>query len=227
MNNETPSSPRMDREALIASLTEDVTPVKRVKPANGAMLIGFATIVAAIVSIAIFEFWTGMVSGEASGFFWITNGLLMVLGAASTSALVASALPRVGTRANAPFWSAAMLAVMPVAALLTMFSIEATHDHSASAFADPVLWYFECAAYGFSAGLLVATAAVMFLRQGAPVSIERASWLTGLAAGSLGSLAYGITCPLDTLSHVGIVHVLPVAISAVVARLVVPPLIRW
>ena len=38
---------------------------------------------------------------------------------------------------------------------------------------------------------------------------------------------FGITCPLDTISHVGIVHVTPVVVSALLARLVVPPLIRW
>ena len=65
----------MGREDLIAALTDDLTPVKRVKPIEGALLIGFATFVAAIVCIAIFEFWTGLVSGEASTFFWITNGI--------------------------------------------------------------------------------------------------------------------------------------------------------
>ena len=128
-----------NRDDLIAALTEDLTPVKRVKAAEGAMLIGFATIVAAIVSIAIFEFWTGLVTGEASGFFWITNGLLLLLGAASTSALVASALPRVGGQSNAAGWSAAMLGVVPIAALIMLFSVEATHDHSVSAFSDSVV----------------------------------------------------------------------------------------
>ena len=80
---------------------------------------------------------------------------------------------------------------------------------------------------GVVASLVVAIAAVAFLRRGAPVAIERAGWLVGLAAGALGSVAYGITCPLDTLTHVGIVHVAPVAIGAVLGRIVVPRLIRW
>lgn len=214
-----------NREDLIAALTEDVTPVKRVQPWQGALLIGFATIVAAIASIAVFEFWTGLIRGEASAFFWITNGLLLLMGAASSSALVSGALPRVGTRSNAPGWAAAMLAVVPAAAIITLLSTETSHQHSA--LTDPGLWYWHCAAASMAAGLLVATAAVLFLRHGAPVSIERSGWLTGLAAGSLGSLAYGITCPLDSISHVGIVHVVPVALSAVIGRFVVPPLIRW
>lgn len=214
-----------NREDLIAALTEDLTPVKRVHPQHGALLIGFATLVAAIGSIAIFDFWSGMINGQASAFFWITNGMLLLLGAASATALVAGALPRVGARANAPGWSAAMLGVIPAAAIITLFSAEAGHDHSA--LADPALWYWPCATASLVAGSLVGIAAVMFLRQGAPVSIERSGWLTGLAAGSLGSLAYGITCPLDSIAHVGIVHVVPVALSAVIGRFVVPPLIRW
>lgn len=217
----------LSREDLIAAMAEELTPVRRVRPREGAALIGFATVVAGIASVVYFGFWSGIPAGDASAFFWITNGLLLLLGCASTAALSALALPRVGARANAPWWSAAMLGVIPAAALITLLSVEAGHDHSAGAVADPVLWHWECAAYGLAAGLLVAIAAVLFLRRGAPVAIERAGWLTGLAAGSLGSVAYGITCPLDTLAHVGIVHVAPVAISAVTARLVVPPLIRW
>ncbi len=215
------------RDDLIAALTEDITPVARVKPQQGMLLVGFATIVAALASVAIFEFWTGMVTGQASGFFWITNLALLVLGSASTAALAASALPRVGVRANAPAWSAAMLGVVPVAALIMIISAEASHTHAAGALSDPSLMYWECAAYGLAAAILVAAAAVMFLRRGAPVSIERSGWLTGLAAGSLGSVAYGITCPLDTIAHVGLIHVIPVAVAAVVGRFAVPPLIRW
>jgi hypothetical protein len=166
-----------------------------------------------------------MLTGEASGFFWITNGLLLVLGLASTGALVAGALPRVGARGNAPEWSALMLAVVPLAAVLVLASGGAGHEHTS--LASPTLWYWPCAAASVSAAMLVGVAAVLFLRRGAPVSLERSGWLTGLSAGALGTLAYGITCPLDSLGHVGIVHVLPVAISAVIGRLVVPPLIRW
>lgn len=219
-----------NREDLIAALADDMTPVRRIRPADGIWLIAFATLVAGLASIAIFEFWTGMISGEASAYFWITHGLLLMLGAASTTALVSSALPRVGARASAPAWSAAMLAVVPVAAIISLFSVgdvthSAAYGHAHVGLQDPAAWY--CTTASVVAGLLVGIASIMFLRRGAPVSIERAGWLTGLASGSLGTLAYGITCPLDTIAHVGLWHVAPVAISAVIGRLVVPPLIRW
>lgn len=219
-----------NREDLIAALTEDLTPVQRVKPAQGAWLIAFAALVAAVCCIVIFEFWTGMLTGQASAFYWITNGLLLLLGAATTSSLVTGALPRVGTRGAAPFWSAAMLAVVPIVTVIMVISLESNHDHSSGApsvLADPLTWYWQCGAYGTMAGSFIALAAVMYLRRGAPVSLERSGWLTGLAAGSFGALAYNITCPLDTVAHVGIWHTIPVLIWAVVGRLVVPPLIRW
>ena len=171
-----------------------------------------------------------MFTGEASAFYWITNLLLLLLGAASTSSLVASALPRVGSRASAPYWSAAMLGVIPVVAIVIVTSLEMNHDHSSgvpSVLSNPLTWYWECAAYGSIAGVLIAVASVLYLRRGAPVSLERSGWLTGLSAGALGALAYNITCPLDTIAHVGIWHTLPVLVWAVAGRLIVPPLIRW
>ena len=211
------------REALIASLTEDLTPVKRMRQADGIGLIVFAAIIAGIVSISIHEWWDGLLTGEASGYFLITHGMLLVLGAASTVSLVNSSLPRVGSRATAPYWSALALAILPVGAVLALLSGEGNHAHEG--LNDPVA--FLCTTSSLAAGALVLIASVLWLRRGAPVSIERSAWLAGLAAGSLGTLAYGITCPLDTFSHVGLWHVAPVAIAAVIGRIVVPPMIRW
>lgn len=218
-----PLKPQTSRENLIAAMTEDLAPVRRVKTGEGMALIAAATAVATAGSIAIHKFWWGLLEGEASGYFLITHGLLLILGLASAAALVAGAQPRVGQRGNAPGWGAAMLAIMPAAAIITLLTTGGSHAHEGMN--DPAAWY--CTRSSLAAGLVVAAAAVLWLRRGAPVSIERSGWLTGLAAGSLGTLAYGITCPVDSLSHVGLWHVAPVAISAVIGRLVVPPLIRW
>jgi hypothetical protein len=187
------------------------------------VLIAFATIIASVASIATYEWWDGLLTGDASGYFIITHGLLLVLGAASTAALVSGALPRVGARANAPLWSAIMLGILPLGAIVSLLS--GNGNHAREGLNDPVA--YMCTTASLAAGALVLVAAVLWLRRGAPVSLERSGWLAGLAAGSLGTLAYGITCPLDTFSHVGLWHVAPVAIGAVVGRLVVPPLIRW
>jgi len=212
-----------NRADLIAALTEDLEPVKPVRPAEGAVLIAFAALIAAVASIAVHDWWDGLLTGEASGYFLITHGLLLILGAASTVALVSSALPRVGARFDGPLWGAIMLGIVPLGAVMSLLSGESSHAHEG--LNDPVA--LMCTTSSLVAGALVLVAAALWLRRGAPVSIERSGWLAGLAAGSLGTLAYGITCPLDTLAHVGLWHVAPVAIGAVVGRLVVPPLIRW
>ena len=214
------------RDDLIAALTEDVTPVQIVRPGQGAAMIVFATVAALIACLFIFGFWQGMINGEASPYFWISNGLLALVGAASTSALVSSVLPRVGAHGSAPQWSLAMLAILPLAAIIAFLSYEAGHDHGIG-MSDPGLMYGECALYGLAASLVVAGAAVAFVRRGAPVSLDRSGWLIGLASGSLGALAYNITCPIDSLMHVGIWHVLPVFVAAVFWRYAAPPLIRW
>lgn len=211
------------RAALIAALVEDTVPVRRVHPAEGAALVALATLAAAFALIALFDFWRGIISGEASPFFWITNGLLLLLGAASTMALVVGALPRVGARPNAPAWTLAMLGVLPLAALIQIARAPDMHAHTG--LIDPYGWH--CVAGSLTAAMVVGAAAVLFLRRGAPVAITRQAWLTGLAAGSLGSLALGMTCPLDGIAHLGIWHIAPVPLAALAARLIVPPLIRW
>ncbi|MEP3050621.1 MAG: DUF1109 domain-containing protein [Erythrobacter sp.] len=209
------------RENIIAGLAEDLEPVRRITTSDGLLLVAFATLVAFAVSVFVFDFWYGMFEGQASAFFWITNGLVLLLGAASTLALVIGGSPRVGQRPNAPGWTAAMVAVLPIAAIISL--IPGGHSHEG--LNDPVAWL--CTKSSLSAALLVGIASVLWLRRSAPVSLERSGWLTGIAAGALGTVAYGITCPLDSISHLGLWHTAPIAISAVVGRFVVPPLIRW
>jgi len=213
----------VSRAELIAALAADAAPVRRVRRWEGAALIAAATLAAAVGASAVFSFWTGILSGAASPFFWITNGLLLLLGAASSAALVAGALPQVGPRANAPAWAFAMLCVLPLAALIQLARAPDAHRHAG--LADPAGWH--CLGSALGAGLVVALAAVLFLRRAAPVALARQAWLTGLAAGALGTLAFGVTCPLDDLAHLGLWHVLPVPLAALAARLAVPPLIRW
>lgn len=214
---------RPRRAELIAALVESAAPVRRVRPWEGGALIVAATLAAALGASALFSFWSGILTGEASPYFWIANGLLLLLGAASTAALVAGALPQVGPRPNAPAWAFAMLCVLPLAALIQLARAPEAHAHAG--LGDPAAWH--CLGSALAAGLVVGLAAVLFLRRAAPVALARQAWLTGLAAGALGALAFGMTCPLDSIAHLGVWHVLPVPLAALAARVAVPPLIRW
>lgn len=210
-----------DRDNLIAGLTEELAPVRAYSPRDGAILVTLA-VLATVLAVDFFQgLWSGVITGEAEPFFWVTNGLLLLLGLASGSAVIAMASPHVGSRHDAPNWAAAMVAILPIAAIISVLP----HGHGPSALVDPVS--FHCLISSVIASTVTGGALLIWLRRGAPVSLERAGWFTGLAAGALGAVAYGLSCPITTVTHLGIWHVLPVAITAAVGRLVIPRLVSW
>jgi len=207
---------------MIASLTEDLAPVRSFSPRHGALLVT-AAVAVSIAAVVFFEgFWHGPLAGEAAPFFWIATGLLLVLGLSAASAVIMMASPRVGNRHDAPKWASAMFAVLPVAAVISVLP----HEHGAQAITSD-MYGMHCFLASLASSLSVGAAMILWLRQGAPVSLNTTGWFTGIAAGSLGTLAYGLSCSIDTVTHLGIWHVLPVAVSALVGRIVVPPLVRW
>lgn len=209
------------REDMIAGLTEDLAPVRRLRLRDGLVL----AVIAALLSLAgvavIKGLWMGAFQGDATPFFWITNGLLLLLGCASTLAVVQMASPHVGNSREAPKWATAMVGVLPLAAIISLIP----QPDPIGAIADPVSYH--CMTDSLAASVLVGIVLVLWLRRGAPVSHNAAGWHTGLAAGALGTVAYGLSCALDTMVHLGVWHILPIVISAVVGRLVVPRLIKW
>ena len=210
-----------NRDAFIANLTDDLEPVRAFRKRDGMIVLG-AALAATAAGVALYHgFWGGIAEGEAAAMFWIANGLMLLLGLVSAGTVIAMASPQVGSTREAPKWAAAMVGVLPFAALATVLSQGA----KGGALADPYGWY--CVSSAIAASLLLAAAMVVWLRRGAPVSAPAAGWLTGLASGALGTVIYGFACPIDSVTHLGIWHVVPVAVAALIGRLAVPPLVRW
>mgnify|MGYP005849628023 CR=1 FL=1 len=210
-----------DRDDLIAGLAADLQPVTPMKRSSGLLLVALAT----LATVGVVVTWEGLAptlaSGQVSSNTALANGLLLMLGTAAAVATVAMALPRVGTRYDGPKWATATASIFPAAgmALLMQGSMQAAlidAEHG-----------WRCAVNGSLAAVFVAVALLFWLRRGAPVALHRAGLWLGVAAGALGSVAYGLTCPLDGVSHLGIWHFLPAAICAGVGSLVVPRLVRW
>ena len=207
--------------SLIDELAGELAPVRPIALMDGIVLLALAAIGTVVLVELIDGLWNGIVAGRASPMFFITNGMLGLLGAASALAVLRMASPHVGNSQDGARWASAMLALLPVTALLT-YALSgglgeiAGDTHGLDCFA---------AASGF--GLVSAAAMVLWLRRGAPVSLNAAGIFTGIAAGSIGSFAYGLACPIDTLGHLGVWHVLPVVAAAVLGRFAVPPLVRW
>ena len=207
--------------ALIAQLTEDLQPVRAMKGRDGLLLAALAGAVTVLAVWLAADLWDGVVTGEASPFFFVTNGLLLVLGLAAVAATVALASPSVGNRQDAPKWSMAMVGILPLTAVATVLA----SGTGLAALMDPYSLHCLTAATGASA--LTFVALTYWLRRGAPVSVQTAGLFAGVASGAIGSFAYGLSCPLDGVAHLGLWHVLPVAITGLVGRAVLPRLIRW
>jgi hypothetical protein len=210
------------REDMIASLTQDLEPVRAYSARNGAALLAIAGGLTVIGVLLIEGIWHGMTNGDASAFFWVTNGLLTLLGLASSAAVIAMASPRVGGRSDAPLWLGVMLVILPIVAVLSVVR----QQHGMEVIAND-MYGFHCLSHSLFATVLMFASLTVWLRRGAPVSVNSAGWLTGVASGSLGAVAYGISCSIDSITHLGIWHVAPVAISAIAGRLIVPHLVRW
>ena len=209
------------RQAMIAALTGELSAVRPMRPRTGAALVAAAAAATFAAVAALAGVRWSVFRGDASPFFWVTAGLLLLLGLAAASAVIAMARPGVGNRYDAPKWAAAMVAVLPCVAVATMFS----YRGGGFALLDPHA--LRCVMAGLGSSLLTGAALVLWLRRGAPVSTATAGWYTGIAAGALGTVAYGFSCSIETLAHLGIWHVVPVAAAGVLGRFTVPALVRW
>lgn len=211
--------------ALIDRLTDELEPVRPLTMRDGSVLVGFAVLITVLAVELIEGLWGGAFNGDASPYFVVANCLLLLLGIAASVGVIGMASPRVGNRHEGPKWAMAMAAVIPLAAIVTIFG----HDHPADAtmatLSDP--YGVTCMLSSLVAALLTATALVAWLRRGAPVSTAAAGLHIGVAAGALGSVAYGLSCPIDSVMHIGVWHAAPVVIAALAGRFALPHLLRW
>ena len=206
---------------LIEQMAADLQPVRSIRFKDGLILAVLTALVTVVAVELLQGLWRGAWAGEASAFFVITNGLLLVLACASTSSVLKMANPQVGNNREGARWAMAMLAVLPIAALATLFG----RDNPLAALGEH--HGLSCFGAGLAASLLSAAMLTLWLRRGAPVSPSSAGLLVGVASTALGAAAYGLACPLDDMVHLGIWHVAPVLVGALIGRVFLPPLLRW
>jgi hypothetical protein len=201
----------------IAALVDELTPVQPLNPKRAAI----APALLVLASVAAIVYFTGarqdLLAGNPHPMFLLRAGTLLLLAMVSGSALLAMASPTVGRHGNG--WKIAVAAALlfPLAALLVAMTGQRLETLSG----------LQCLAYSLVIGTATAVPMVLWLRRGAPVSLERAGWLTGISAGAFGTFAYGFHCPFNSIVYIGFWYSLAVALCAVAGRLVVPHLIRW
>ena len=136
--------------------------------------------------------------------------------------MIRMANPGVGSRYDGPRWAIAMASILPASALILL----AFRASSALALTDPATgWY--CSAFALLSSLIVAATLFVWLRRGAPVNGRRAGLYLGISSAALGTAIYGLACPNNTLFHLGIWHMLPVAVGALIGWMIVPRFLRW
>ncbi|MCJ2179145.1 NrsF family protein [Novosphingobium album (ex Hu et al. 2023)] len=205
--------------ALIDRITTDTAPVRPLRKGRGLALAGLAFMVTLVAVLFVLGARHGLMTGQFSVYFLVVNGLLLVLGLSCVTTVVAMASPQVGAGHEGPKWAIAMVGVLPAAAVL-----------SATAPDGVGLMHVEgvhCMYLGLAASVLIAAALFVWLRRGAPVSQRLAGFYLGVGAGALGSVANGMACPNDTIAHLGIWHVAPVVIGALVGRYGIARWLRW
>lgn len=206
---------------LIKQLADDLAPVRPMRGHQGLAWVMVATALT-IAMVALWQgLWNGPLSGEAAPIFFVANGLIALVGFASARAVVRMATPRVGARQEGARWVLAALAVLPATALL-LVAIEGFAGHPLHA--DEGL---HCFLSGMMCTIAVAAVLIAWLRRGAPVAPNIAGFYTGVCAGAFGSFAFGLSCGFDTIGHLGIWHVAPIAVSALIGRYCFPAVIRW
>lgn len=206
---------------LIDSLVAELAPVAPMR--SGPAI--FRTVAAVLTSVTVIALSLGL-RNHVSALFLLSAGLFLILGITAALTLIAIARPQVGSDRTS--WNSSWGGAAAMAALLpaTTLVLGVSHLPSAWAESDP-RGGMLCLAMGLLAGLTSAAVLVAWLRRGAPTSPERAGWITGIAAGSLGMFAFSLYCPDDSIYHIGLWHSASVIVAALLGRMIVPGLIRW
>ena len=208
-----------DPDALIAALVDDLAPAAPLRRWRGLTMFAAAT----ALTVAIVVLGAGLrpeiAAGSVDAVFLLANGLFAMLGIAAATTAISMARPQVGNRHDGWAWAAAMVALLPAAALAMQFIEPQVSAHGLSE--------GRCAVASVALGLIVTAGLTLWLRRGAPTSPARAGLLAGIAGGSVGTFAFAFHCAHDDLFHIGIWHGAAILTSAAIGRAVVPRFIRW
>jgi hypothetical protein len=203
-------------------LVEDLAPVRAISPLSGLALTLAVTMAASLAVAAKYGVRADLLAGEPTTLVILRSSMLLLMGFATLLAAVSSARPAIGSVHSGWQWTLAAALLFPLTALV-QFIGSGTMESGDLA---PHLGRY-CLGISGASALLIGATLTLWLRRGAPTSLDRAGWLVGLAAGSFGTFAYSLHCPMSNIYYVGLWYSLAVGFAAVVGRLVVPKLIRW
>lgn len=205
----------------ISQLVADLQPVRAMTGRHGLLLSAAITCAVLLGVGGLMGFRTDLMTGNPAEIFLIRAGILLLLGGVCAHAVISMASPAVGKHNNGWQIAVAGALLFPLAALIVAIT-----GNDGSAMPD-MRNGLECLMISSIGAMAVATPMIIWLRRGAPTSLERAGWLTGIASGGLGAFAYNFHCPFNSIIYTGLWYGLAVVITAVSGRLIVPRLVHW
>lgn len=210
----------------IDALVADLKPVRRVQPSLGLAITILAAALTCLGIINSYGVRADILAGMPHPLVTIRAGLLLLLGMAAALSVTAAARPSVGRTGNGWLWALASALLLPLSAIVAWSYHSAVNLPFAPG--DMDFRYAKwCLELSVGSAVLIGGALTAWLRTGAPISLDRAGWLVGLASGSFGTFCYSLHCPSNSIFYVGVFYTMAVAACACIGRLFVPPLIRW
>lgn len=210
-----------DTDMLIDDLAGSLRPVRAI-PVSAARAglcgLGALTIVLALAKLGMRR---DLSAFEPEALTLLSSGLFLLVGIACGLAATRMARPAVGAANDGWRWAVAAMLLLPAVAIGQALLFPELR--LGMAVSDGI----ACLGRGSLAGLATAGLLTAWLRRGAPVRVELASWLVGLSAGSVGAVAIGLSCPAESLSHIGLWHSAIIVINGAIGRLVLPRVLRW
>lgn len=212
----------MDNKFDLDAMADGLTPVRPLSPAFICVVAIALTIGGGTFVIATLGFRDAFGASASDPEFLARTALLIVLAGFSLYSAAAMARPQVGSSHMDWRWVLGAALVVPVAAAVAALAGQ-TPIADRLHMNDGV----ECLTYSIGIGLLLGAVLTWWLRRGAPTSPERAGTVTGLAAGSLGALAYSMHCPHNDIVYIGLWYTLAIGMTTLLGRLIIPRFIRW
>ncbi len=208
-----------------------------------------AALVGDLRPVAPLRLWRGVAAGLALtalavGAVWMIAGLrpdlialhpapiviargaaLLAGGLALLVAALRAALPGRADQ-GATLVGTLLLGLLPVGLMGLLLDDIATRKRPTFAELTPFAT-LRCFAIAAAASLLIGAGLVLWLRRAAPTDLARTGWLTGWAAAGLGTFAYSLFCPSETMMFASAVYPAAMLIAASTIRMAAPPLLRW
>lgn len=212
-------------EQTIAALVGDLRPVEPVRLARGvAAGLGLTALAVGAVWLT-FGLRADIIAMHPAPIVIARGAALLAGGLALLVAALRAALPGRSDQ-GATVLGTMILGIMPIGLMGLLLDGIAARQRPSFAEITPA-GALRCCGIALAMSLLVGAGLAVWMRRAAPTDLARAAWLTGWAAAALGTFAYSLFCPAQTMAFVTAVYPAAMLLAATVIRFAVPPLLRW